>query len=109
MLAGLKAEDNMIVEENNKILDTDGVAPDPDLMSSQHSVKLEHAKDVLRKNSNDYGGIRHSKTGSLAAASIDHRLQPIVEDESMEQSKMVSNDLDGSLAVNNNEQQEEVK
>ena len=91
MLSGFKPA------EESKIIDLAAVAPDPDLMSSQHSknsIALEHARDVLRKNSNDFGSVRRSKV----AASTDHRLQPIIEDESLEQSKLISNDLDAEAA-----------
>ena len=45
MLAGLKPV------EDSKIIDLHDVRTDPDLMSSQRSENIQHAKGILRRNS----------------------------------------------------------
>jgi len=57
LLAGLKAED--------------AVANDIDLMSSQKSERIEHAKDILRKNSGGDHALRQSRQNNMVKASTE--------------------------------------
>ena len=85
MLAGLKPV------EDSKIIDLHDVRTDPDLMSSQRSENIQHAKGILRKNSqNPPMDVRVSKdrNDGVSLGSRDF-LQAIEEDESHEQSRTI--------------------